>query len=161
MHASPAAGSGSACGGGEGRKGGKGGYGPSRRQREIAANLKELAPLTRDERQALRPPPRLKQFAQREPNVAELLGKLHEDEQLWFTLLRHVNRDEATRLLEGFTQTSTWADDRLHPTRLAKWHYNRTQKNNSDSRATSRCGSSVASTSLDEILERLRALELQ
>jgi hypothetical protein len=63
-------------GGGRGRSGGKGGRGKrgqSRRFKEIEANLRELQPMTLEDRQTLRPPPRLAQFAQKEPDAARLL----------------------------------------------------------------------------------------
>ena len=92
-------------GGGRGRSGGKGGRGKrgqSRRFKEIEANLRELQPMTLEDRQTLRPPPRLAQFAQKEPDAARLLENIHEDERLWFTLIRHVDRAEAIRLIASF-----------------------------------------------------------
>ena len=88
--------------GGSGGKGGRGKRGQSCRFKEIEANLRELQPMTLEDRQTLRPPPRLAQFAQKEPDAARLLENIHEDERLWFTLIRHVDRAEETRLLASF-----------------------------------------------------------
>ena len=57
-----------------------------------------------------------------------------------------------------FGSSSTWPDERLAPKCLAKWQYNRMQ-NRSSSRATSRMSGSVASTALDDLIERIRTLE--